>query len=90
MTTDAYAEALSIAAGEGLIDLQALRIQCLAKNMEGGGEIAFTLTANLNGQAVSQECRRDSAELLVIVQRAIDFGAGAIVTATYSDFSCLR
>lgn len=90
MTTDAVAEALSIANNEGLIDLAALRLQCLAKVMAGGGEVAFIVNASLNGKAATQECKRDASELLVIVQRAIDLGTGAAVTVTHMDFSCLR
>lgn len=88
------AQAYSDAAAAGLLDLNALQLQCLAKISAGGGEVAFTLTAGLNGKSTSQECRMDANELLTVINRAKATPAtepeAEIVSLTYTDFSGLR
>ena len=53
-------------------------------------ETTTVLEAGLNGKTAKQECKADAAELLVVVQRAIDLASGKAATLTYADFSDLR
>lgn len=88
--TDAFIQALADAAEDDLFDLDALRVQCIAKIAGGGGEVAFTVNAALNGKAASQECKMDASELLAVVNQAVRLKAGTAVGITYVDFSDLR
>lgn len=88
--TSAFSDALADAATEGLIDLTTLRQTCLAAIAGGGGMVAFTTQAVLNGKSAQQECRLDAAELLTAVNQAIRQNGGDAVSLTYTDFSGLR
>lgn len=86
----AFINALADAAEEDLINLSELRQQCLAAITAGGGEIAFTTVAGLNGKNAAQECRMDASDLLAAVNQAIRINSGSAVSLTYTDFSQLR
>lgn len=88
--TDEFPQALADAASEGLIDLAALRAQCLAAITAGQGTIAFTTSGSWNGKTGNQECIMPPTELLSALNRAKDLMADTAVNITYSDFSDLR
>jgi hypothetical protein len=87
----ALAQAFADLASQSLLDLSALQTQCLAKILAGGGQIAFTVSAGLNGKSGAQMCRYDAADLLVIVNRALGTPASdpnaQVTPLTYVDFS---
>lgn len=85
----AFVQALADCQEEEAIDLYALRLQCIAKIAAGGGEIAFTTRAGLNGKAAEQEARCDASDLLGAVNQAIRIASGTAVSLTYADFSAM-
>lgn len=88
--SDAFIQALADCHEDSLVDLAALRAQCMAKVAAGGGELGFLTSATLNGKMASQIARMDASELLAAVNSALRLVNDTAVSMTYADFSDLR
>ena len=84
---DALIQALADAHQDELIDLNALRVACLARISEGGGELGFVTDGTLNGKMARQLKSYDAGELLGFVNQALREVNDTAVSLTHCDFS---
>lgn len=88
---NAFVQALAELAetAPGLAQVQTLRDTALAKVLAGGGEVTALTSVTINGKAVTQEIRKDAAELFTEASEALRIVGNTAVSVSYPDFSFL-